>query len=278
MVNALASFSLPKALDKVIIFPQLLLLLQLNAFLEVLLICMKDIIILTIEHYVVFLSLIYVLLMMLLFFLNRSLNMIIVLTIFLHNFEIRSRLTLNKNKCFFIATKNIADDCNNDVRYLTSFIQGFLPLEYLGVPLFKGCKLSFLFDELITSVLNRLNYWESNFLSFGGRLILIKIVLCSLPIYIFQTIQRTLAVCNRLEKLFSKFFWKGNRSNFKIFWTTWSNCYGLLEEGALGCKNMADLAYAFSIKLCFNFHAKSSLGAKYMDEKLCGKASYLMHL
>ncbi|PKU68426.1 Putative ribonuclease H protein [Dendrobium catenatum] len=216
----------------------------------------------------VFLSLIYVLPMMLFFFSNGSLNMIIFLTIFLHNFEIRSRLTLNKNKCLFIATKNIADNCINAVRYLTSFIQGSLPLEYLGVPLFKGCKISFLFDELITSVLNRLNYWESNFLSFSGRLILIKIILCSLPIYIFQTIQHTLAVCNRLENLFSKFFWKGNRSNFKILWTTWSNCYDVLEEVALGCKNMADLAYAFSIKLCFNFHAKSSLWANYMVENI----------
>ncbi|KAL0928315.1 hypothetical protein M5K25_000189 [Dendrobium thyrsiflorum] len=50
----------------------------------------------------------------------------------------------------------------------------------------------------------------------------------------------------------------------KILWASWDKCCGTLEEGALSCKSMSDLAYSFSFKLWFNLRAKLSLWAKFM--------------
>ncbi|KAL0928380.1 hypothetical protein M5K25_000257 [Dendrobium thyrsiflorum] len=176
------------------------------------------------------------------------LRYLLILILFLH-FEFVSGLALNKHKCFFIPTKKVPLSRIRDIKILTGFSQGFLPLKYLGVPLFKGRKKSFLFDDLISSLQKRFLYWDSNFLSFGGRLTLIKSVLCSIPIYSFQTLFPFQVVCNRINRLINRFFWKGASNNSKILWASWDNCCGVLEEGALGCKSMHDLAYSFSVML-----------------------------
>ncbi|KAI0530897.1 hypothetical protein KFK09_000445 [Dendrobium nobile] len=81
-----------------------------------------------------------------------------------------------------------------------------LPIKYLSVPIFKDRKKTFLFDDLISFVQNKILSWDSNFLSFAGRVTLIKSVLCSLDVYRFQTIFSTQAVCNKAHKLINNFF------------------------------------------------------------------------
>ncbi|KAL0906957.1 hypothetical protein M5K25_025491 [Dendrobium thyrsiflorum] len=183
---------------------------------------------------------------------------------FLH-FELVSGLALNKQKCSFIPAKKVPLSRIRDIKSLTGFSQGFLPLKYLGVPLFKGRKKSFLFDDLISSLQKRFLYWDSNFLSFGGRLTLIKSVLYSIPLFAIGLIGSLIG-----------FFWKGASNNSKILWASWDNCCGVLEEGALGYKSMHDLAYSFSVKLWFNLRANSSLWAKFMVSKYCGNNHPIM--
>ncbi|KAI0519695.1 hypothetical protein KFK09_007152 [Dendrobium nobile] len=96
-------------------------------------------------------------------FMNASFNSINRLLDFLHNFEIVSGLSLNKHKCFFIASNKVSNARIVVINALTSFVQGQLTIKYLGIPLFKGGKKSFLFDDLITSVKNKLLSWDSNF-------------------------------------------------------------------------------------------------------------------
>ncbi|KAL0912821.1 hypothetical protein M5K25_016230 [Dendrobium thyrsiflorum] len=178
-------------------------------------------------------------------YLNASINWVKRLMSFLSKFETFSGLSINNNKSYFIISKKVSNDRVSAIHNCTGFPKTTLPIKNLGVPIYKGRKTTFLFDDLISNVHINLFPWNSNFLSFGGRLTLIKSVLCSLPVYIFQTLQPTHAVCNRIEKLINKFFWRGSNGNCK--------CYGVLEEGDLGCKSMWDLWHVFSYKLWFNF-------------------------
>ncbi|KAI0498691.1 hypothetical protein KFK09_019585 [Dendrobium nobile] len=152
----------------------------------------------------------------------------------------------------------------------TRFTHGALPLKYLGVPLFKGKIKAFLFNDSISLIQNRLFSWNSSFLSYGGHLTLIKSVLCSLPVYSFQTLLPTKGVCLRIERILNKFFWNGSRSNSKIHWKNWKDYCGIKQEGGLGCKNMTDLARAFSWKLWYNLRSIDSLWANFMKVKYCG--------
>lgn len=82
-----------------------------------------------------------------------------------------------------------------------------MPFYYLGTPLFKGHKRSYLFGKIFSPIYSRISSWEFKLLSMGARLVLIKSVLCSMPIYHLQTINPTLSICNHLEKLINRFFW-----------------------------------------------------------------------
>ncbi|KAL0912351.1 hypothetical protein M5K25_018318 [Dendrobium thyrsiflorum] len=162
-------------------------------------------------------------------------------------FELVSGLSLNKHKCCFISSKKVSTERLVAIKNLTGFVHCHLPFKYLGVSLFKGYKKSFLFDGLITTVQNKLLSWDSNFLSFGGRLILIKSVLCSLPVYSFQALLPTTEVSTKISRICNKFFWKGTGKNSKIIWSSWDKVCGTLDEGALGYKSMTDMAYAFPV-------------------------------
>ncbi|PKU66869.1 integrator complex subunit 11 [Dendrobium catenatum] len=72
---------------------------------------------------------------------------------------------------------------------------------------FKSCKKrSHLFEDIFTCFQKKLTHWPSNFLSYGGRLILIKSVLNSIPIYLLHSLHPTAAICLRIERMLNKFF------------------------------------------------------------------------
>lgn len=60
-----------------------------------------------------------------------------------------------------------------------------LPFKYLGLPIYKGSCRSQFFDEIIEKFTNRIEGWQSRFLSFGGKVTLQKAALSSLPIHVF---------------------------------------------------------------------------------------------
>lgn len=57
----------------------------------------------------------------------------------------------------------------------------------------------------MVKVNKKLSAWEYKLLSMAGRLMLIKSVIFSLPIYLFHTINPTLYVIKRFDKAFNKF-------------------------------------------------------------------------
>ncbi|KAI0493539.1 hypothetical protein KFK09_023657 [Dendrobium nobile] len=203
-------------------------------------------------------------------FMNASKNCIFKVLGLFNHFEAINGLVFNKGKSGFVISKNVSQNRIMGIKEVTGFSQASLPLKYLGIPLFKGRKKSFLFDDLISKVHNRLAYWDSKFLSYGGRLVLIKSVLASILVYSFQVLFPTKSVCLRIDRIFNKFFWMGSSSNSKIHWSSWSKCCGTYQEGDLGCKSMLDMATAFSFKLWYNLRVNSSLWANFMTSKYCG--------
>ncbi|MCI12622.1 RNA-directed DNA polymerase (Reverse transcriptase) [Trifolium medium] len=62
-------------------------------------------------------------------------------------------------------------------------VVGKVPFLYLWLPIGGDpCRLSF-WDTVLTRIRTRLSGWKNRFLSFGGRLTLLKFVLTSLPVY-----------------------------------------------------------------------------------------------
>jgi len=86
---------------------------------------------------------------------------------------------------------------------------GTIPFFYLGLPIGGDPrKLSF-WKSVIDRIVARLSLWNNKFLSFGGRLILLKYVLSSLPVYFLSFFKASAGIISSIESIFKRFFWGG---------------------------------------------------------------------
>ncbi|XP_071741061.1 uncharacterized protein [Rutidosis leptorrhynchoides] len=118
------------------------------------------------------------------------------------------------------------------------------PFIYLGLPI--GAKMKKISDwnSVIEKFKKRLSEWKMRTLSFGGRLVLLKSVLNSLPLYYLALFRAPPCVLKLLESVRRIFFLGGDFSGSKISWVKWAyTClpYGAggLNIGSLKGKNLA---------------------------------------
>ncbi|KAJ9556398.1 hypothetical protein OSB04_011012 [Centaurea solstitialis] len=110
---------------------------------------------------------------------------IVNLTKLLKCFHEVSGLKVNINKCNIFGI-GVPDD---EVLGWTRVIgcgSGSLPFTYLGLPVGASMKKVSHWEKVIIKFKNKLSSWKAKWLSFGGRLSLVKSVLSSLPLYYFS--------------------------------------------------------------------------------------------
>lgn len=90
---------------------------------------------------------------------------------------------------------------------LSGFVEGDWPCVYLGMPLYVGRKTLNMFDPLLAKVQKKLAGWKSKLLSFGGKLILIKHVLHSMPVHLLSMMNLPKGIFAKLKSIFSNFLW-----------------------------------------------------------------------
>jgi len=54
---------------------------------------------------------------------------------------------------------------------------------------------------------DRLSLWNNKFLSFGGYLVLLKVVLSTLPVYFLYFFNAPAGIISSIESIFKRFFW-----------------------------------------------------------------------
>ncbi|KAL0293865.1 UNVERIFIED_CONTAM: hypothetical protein Sangu_3229700 [Sesamum angustifolium] len=187
---------------------------------------------------------------------------------FLRKFEEQSGQQINQAKSAFIPGRK-ANLIANRIKNITGFSMKALPITYLGAPLYKGNKRKALYENLIDKVRNRISGWENCHLSYGGRLLLIKTVLSSMPIYLLQVLNPPVSTIQKLERLFARFFWGSTTEQRKIHWTKWHNVCFPTDEGGLGIRNLRDVVSAFSYKLWWRLRLNNSLWSTFTISKYC---------
>ncbi|GMI72472.1 hypothetical protein HRI_000916500 [Hibiscus trionum] len=110
---------------------------------------------------------------------------------------------------------------------------GQFPSSYLGLPLGVNRNSPALWAPVINKFEKKLGGWQSNLLSIGGRVILIKSILASLPIYFLSLFRMPKAISNRLNGLMARFLWGGSSEKSKIHWVKWIDVCKPKEIGGL---------------------------------------------
>ncbi|KAL4280566.1 hypothetical protein GQ457_03G000290 [Hibiscus cannabinus] len=148
-------------------------------------------------------------------------------------FELASGLQLNLKKCRTFGI-NIPDSVTSDWAAVVGCDVGHFPAEYLGLPLGPKRNSIALWDPVVAKFSTRLASWKANSLSFGGRLVLLKSVLSSLPIYYLSILQLPSSVYKKLQSLMSNFLWGSSSEKRKIHWMKWTDICCPKFLGGLG--------------------------------------------
>lgn len=72
---------------------------------------------------------------------------------------------------------------------------------------------------------------DNKHISLGGKVVLLKSVLTTLPIYFLSFFKALEGVISAMETLFRRFLWGGNEEKGIIHWVAWSIICKEKEEG-----------------------------------------------
>ncbi|KAL2527183.1 Uncharacterized protein Adt_12237 [Abeliophyllum distichum] len=187
----------------------------------------------------------------------------------IEHYERASGQLVNRDKNGIILPRRAPTQQIHRLEHLTGFRHQQQPFTYLGVPLFKGPRKIFLYDDLVQKVRSKISGWASRLLSPGGRITLIRSVLSSLPLYLHQIMKPPKTVLKKLESIFARFLWDSKDHAHRLHWKRWKDLCLPTEEGGLGFRRLQDIVDTFSLKLWWLFRSQRSLWAQFLRGKYC---------
>lgn len=98
---------------------------------------------------------------------------------------------------------------------------------------------------------SHLSSWKGRWLSWIGRLTLIKIVVVALPIYMLSFVPLMGDTCNKINQKMKNFFWKGDLDQKKFPLIKWEKICRVWEEAGTGINNLSLQNKALGAKLAW---------------------------
>lgn len=146
-----------------------------------------------------------------------------------------------------------------------------MPFKYLGAPIYKGrCRNQF-FGDLVETFATKIEGWHTRFLSFGGKITLLKAILSSLPIQLFSCMVIP-GKFENIEKLMSSFLWS-QKGQHRTHWVSWRKVCRPESEGGLRVGSIADTIFGLHGKLAWKLCLKILYGqecyCKNMGLRVC---------
>lgn len=138
----------------------------------------------------------------------------------LDQFSMVSGLTINPLKRnIFLA--GISDELRSSIMHEIGFLEGALPVKYLGVPLSAG-RISYdQCQELLAKISARVKAWGAYKLSYAGRLELVKSVLFSMHSYWSGMLILPKKVIKQIDSLCFCFIWGSREGVHKVHLLAW---------------------------------------------------------
>ena len=111
-------------------------------------------------------------------------------------------------------------------------------MKYLGMPLETSFKTASIWNPILEKMEKKLSGWKRLYLSKGGRLILLKSTLSSLPTYFLSLFTIPKIVATRLESIQRNFLYGSSEESFKYPLVAWENVCLLVELGGLRIRSV----------------------------------------
>ncbi|XP_028113957.1 uncharacterized protein LOC114312000 [Camellia sinensis] len=172
-------------------------------------------------------------------------------------FEVLSGLRINFNKSV-VCGVGIPEELGQDFASRLNCKFQKLPIKYLGLPLGASPSSSRTWLPVIEKCKQRLASWKRRYLSFAGRLTLIKSVLASLPIFYLSIFKMPEMVAKKMESIQSAFLWGGSDLRRKVHLVKWEDVSKSKNLGGLGVKRIRIMNVCLLLKWWWRFGAEEN--------------------
>jgi hypothetical protein len=115
---------------------------------------------------------------------------------------------------------------------------GRIPFLYSGLSIGGDARHLSFWTALVEKIRCKLSSWKSRHLSMGGRLVLIKSVLSSIPVYFLSFFKAPTCIISLIEYTFKAFLWGGSKESRKINWIKWDKICLSKEEECMGVRRV----------------------------------------
>ncbi|KAL4599735.1 hypothetical protein ACB092_11G147700 [Castanea dentata] len=141
-------------------------------------------------------------------------------------------------------------------------------MKYLGMPLGSSFKSPLIWNPILEKMEKRLSGWKRLYLSKGGRPMLLKSTLSSLPTYFLSLFTIPKAVATRLESIQRNFLWGSSEGGFKYPLVAWDKVCLPVEMGRLGLRKVVSFNQALLGKWLWRYgHEDTHLWRRVISSK-----------
>ncbi|GKV15257.1 hypothetical protein SLEP1_g26053 [Rubroshorea leprosula] len=155
----------------------------------------------------------------------------------LRTFELVSRLKINFNKSLLIGI-GVEEEWLHKMAWIMCCKKRNMPFKYLGIPIRGSCRKISFWKPLVEVFHKKLTTWKGRYLSLGGRITLINLVLSSLLVFWMSMYLIPKGTILSLDKIRRRFLWGGVEGDKKINWVKWDTVCMDKELGGLGVKDL----------------------------------------
>ncbi|KAJ3704591.1 hypothetical protein LUZ61_008296 [Rhynchospora tenuis] len=173
----------------------------------------------------------------------------------MHKFGYVSGLHINPSKSRLWFSKNCDDLTVNRVQEAWRATRVQHDEKYLGIMIGPRGDSKKNGDLLLEKMKQKLAGWKSNMLSHAGRLILIKSVLMTMPVYYMSIELLPKRVIKEINSLLAKFFWGKTDQNRYLAYIAWKKVCKPVDMGGLGVKDLQSFGEALFLKLVWSLMA-----------------------
>ncbi|XP_019223812.1 PREDICTED: uncharacterized protein LOC109205556 [Nicotiana attenuata] len=172
-----------------------------------------------------------------------------------NKFSKASGLVANQSKsCMYFG--GVPAEIQQRIIQTTGFTIGEIPFKYLGVPL-SAKRLSLnQCQPLLDKMLGKIKQWTTKFLSYAGRLQLIKSVLIAIQNFWSQIFPLPKKIIQVIEGICRKFLWTGDTNTNRKALVAWEKMCRPKSKGGLNITNLSMWNRAALIKHLWNLCMK----------------------